>query len=192
MQRAQAGDRDALDQLLARHLPSLRAYVRLKLSPDVRRREAASDVVQSICREVLGDLDGASFSGEDEFKAWMFQVAMNKILNKRAFHGAAKRDLQRELPDPSAALVLAAHGDLTSPSGGAIAAEELARIEDAFDQLSDEHKDVILKSRFLALTHQQIAEETGRSEAAVRQLLLRARARLGLLLSKSPDRPDSD
>ena len=50
---ARAGDRSAIDRLIAGYQPRLLAFVRLRLDDRVRAREATMDVVQSVCREVL-------------------------------------------------------------------------------------------------------------------------------------------
>ena len=47
-------DEASVEELLARHLPGLRAYVRLRAGPLVRAREAESDVVQSACQALPG------------------------------------------------------------------------------------------------------------------------------------------
>ena len=54
-------------------------------------------------------------------------------------------------------------------------ANELSeRMERAFDQLSEEHREVIALSRIVGLSHAEIAAQLGRSEGAVRMLLSRA------------------
>ena len=62
-------------------------------------------------------------------------------------------------------------GRCTKPSGPA-----------SFDQLSEEHREVITLARLVGFSHRDIAERMGRSEDAVRKLLSRARARLMVLL----------
>ena len=71
--------------------------------------------------------------------------------------------------------VLAAYGSFCTPSRDAMVAEEMGRIEGAFDRLSDEHREVILQARLEGRSHREIALEMGKSETAVRKLLSRAR-----------------
>jgi RNA polymerase sigma factor (sigma-70 family) len=181
--RVRKGDPAALDVLLARHLPALRAYIRIQAGPAVRRRESCSDLVQSACREALADLGNAHFDAEEAFRGWLFRVAWHKVLSKREYHGTQRRDIAREAAAGDGAL-LGVYAAVQAPSAGAIAQEEIARIEDAFDRLSPEHRDIILQVRILGRSAGEVAAETNRSEAAVRQLLHRARARLGLLLDR--------
>lgn len=190
---ASRGDPPAIEALLARHLPGLRAYVRLRAGPAVRARESVSDVVQSTCREVLENLDRFRWGGETGFRRWLYTTALRRILNKHEFHTAQRRDMRRDVPLQDAARVgasgegrlpdlLAYAASLSTPSGVAIAREQAERIETAFDGLSDEQRELIVQSRLLGLSHREIAEASGRSEGAVRVALHRALVRLAALL----------
>ena len=64
VERATTGDREAVEQLLARHLPRLERYVRLRAGA-LLRSEGVSDLVQSTCRELLEKADRFRFGGED-------------------------------------------------------------------------------------------------------------------------------
>ncbi|MCA8975247.1 MAG: hypothetical protein KDC98_11025, partial [Planctomycetes bacterium] len=53
---ASHGDPQAVEELLVRHLPRLRAFVRLRSPFALRARESCSDLVQSVCREVIAKI----------------------------------------------------------------------------------------------------------------------------------------
>ena len=185
--RATRGDDAAVEELLLRHLAGLRAFIRLRAGGVVRRREAESDLVQSVCREVLARAAEFRYGGEAGFRHWLYTTALRKILNKREFHTAGRRDVRLEAAAPGGgdgddAVLLDAYGRFASPSRAAIAAEELERIEAAFVHLSDDHREVILLSRVVGLSRAEIAAEMGRTEASVRNLLHRALAHLAQLL----------
>lgn len=169
---------ELVERLLAEHLPGLRAYVRLRAGPAVRAREAASDVVQSACREVLERADTFQHGGEAGFRHWLYTTALRKIINKHAFHTAARRDVRRDERATTDVALLQAYHTLCTPSRVAAAREELERIEHSFEHLSDDHREVILLSRLVGLTRTEVAAEMGRSEASVRNLLHRALAHL--------------
>jgi len=185
---AQRRERGAVDQLIEHHLDDLRAFVRLQVDPQLRARESCSDVVQSICREVLEDLPGFDYRGEGSFRAWLFTAALNKVRQKGAYHRAQKRDPAREeRAGPSAADSGASVGaDLyaslcsfePSPSQNAIAHEQAERIERAMDTLAEDHREVLLLARIVGLPHAEIAKRMERSENAMRTLLSRASVRL--------------
>src|SRR5215207_3597350 len=133
-ERAAAGDRAAVEALLERHLPGLRAFVRLRAGPLVRARESSSDLVQSVCREVLEHSERFQHATESAFRQWLYTTALRKIQHRRDYWAAEKRNPGREAAPGAGASdadagVLACYRSLSSPSRHAVAREELERIE---------------------------------------------------------------
>jgi RNA polymerase sigma factor, sigma-70 family len=185
---AKEGRDQALKELVVRHVPALRGYVRLKMGGALREHESASDVVQSVCREVLGDLSGFEYRGEGAFRHWLFTAAERKLRDRARYWGRAKRDGARTTPlEPGSQAheVLDAYASIASPSQDAIATEELARIERAFDALPESYRQVILLSRVVGLDTEEIAREISQSSHYTRTLLSRSLARLASLLHDS-------
>jgi RNA polymerase sigma factor (sigma-70 family) len=179
--RAKAGDRDAQDDLFRRHLPGLLAWVRLK-SPDfLKDRESSLDVVQSVFRDVLGDLDGFEYRGPNSFRNWLLTYADNKLRNRVQFHQAARRAPYREVDASLSDL----YGSICSPSRAMAAKEQVAEFERAFVQLSTAEQQIILLSRIEELTHAQIAERLGTTEAASKKALSRAMIRLAVRMARN-------
>ncbi|MFG0315962.1 MAG: RNA polymerase sigma factor [Planctomycetota bacterium JB042] len=181
VRRAQAGDDGAADELLRSHLPGLRAFVRLRAGEVVRLKESASDLVHSVCREVLEELPSIEYRGEKAFRNWLFRAAERKIVDRARFWRAEKRDLAREAspaPGTDRDELMRSYASIHTPSRDAIVREEVERIEEAFDRLPDHYREVITLARLVGLPHKEIAEEMGRSEGAVRILLFRALAEL--------------
>ncbi len=182
---AAAGDEQALAQLLQRHLPAVRAFVRSHMAPQLRARESASDVVQSVCRELLTHQDRFQHPGERGFIAWLYTTARRKIQNRARDIQREKRDAGREVHDLSESTLGAlgaAYARISSPSGRALREEEVARLEAAIDQLPEEQREVITLAHLAGLSRADIGVQMGRSEEAVRALLHRAKARLAILL----------
>ena len=107
---------------------------------------------------------------------------MNKIQMKGRHYKAQKRDVRREVAAADHS-VLEAYASICTPSRHAAANEERERIESAFDRLPHDYRQVLTLCCVMGQPHRQVAEEMGRSEVAVRKLLSRARARLGLELA---------
>lgn len=170
-----AGDDESLGHLLVRFLPDLRAFVRLQLGAELREREAVSDVVQSVCLELLRNPARFDFRGEPEFRGWLFQAVANELRDKRRYWNAKKRRPRSDLLDDEA--LLAAYHSLT-PSQVAIAREDLQRIEHAFERLSEQHARILLLHRFAGLDISALAEIFERSPEATRKLLHRAQVAL--------------
>jgi RNA polymerase sigma-70 factor (ECF subfamily) len=179
---ATRGDPAAVGHLLERYLPGLRAFVRLRAGDVMGGREDHSDIVQSACRDVLENLERYKHGGDEGFRRWLYRTALRKIADRYEYYRAKKRDVLREGAlgsDPGAAPDAA-----PSPSQHAIAKEEAARIERALTEMPDDYREVVVLSRYVGMTHREIAAEMGRSELAVRTLLSRALARLAELLDQ--------
>ncbi len=190
--RLRDGDSDALEALLQQHYPALRAYVRLHRGDLIRSKEDSTDIVQSVCREVLQQLHHFRFAGEDGFRRWLFTTATRKICDRYDYYLAAKRDVRLENAPPSGsrADLLDRYGSFCTPSRVAEAREEIARIEAAFDRLSERYREVILLARVVGLSRAAIAEHLGSTEGAIRTLLTRVTAKLAGLLDTAAEPPD--
>ena len=191
VQAAADGDAQALDRLLEGYLPELQAFVRLRAGPQIRAHESSADIVQSVCREVLEHRGRFRFPSESAFKRWLFTTALRKISNRREYWTAEKRDERRAIPiaGPTTSRASAAeerifltYSSFATPSQGAAVREEMERIESAFEELSEEHREVITLAHVVGLSRAEIAAEMDRSEGAVRVLLHRALARLAAVL----------
>ncbi len=187
---AAAGERAVVDALLARHLPGLRAFVRLRMGPELRAGEESCDLVQSVCREVLQSAAQLQHGGEAGFRHWLYRTAQRKVADRAEFHTAARcaPGRERALASDDDAL-LAQYRSVCSPSRAAAAREELARVEAAFDKLPAAQREAILGARLIGLTHAELAARMGRSKLAVRTLLCRGLARLTQLMADADAGP---
>lgn len=181
-ERAAHGDRGAVDLLLERHLPELRAFIRLRAGAALRAQESASDLVQSTCREVLTHQQRFRFPSDSAFRRWLFTTALRKISNRVEHNAAAKRagkpSPQIDEPNPTDALVLSCYARFSSPSHRATVHDEIERVESAFDELSEEQREVVTLIHLAGLSRTEVADRLGKTENAIRILLHRALARL--------------
>ena len=170
----------SLEAALARLMPRLHAFVRLHADPALRAKESCSDLVQSVCREVLENAGRIEYRGDEAFRAWLFTWALNKIRDRQRYWRAEKRDVGREVAGvaPSDHDLLACYQTLCTPSREAMLHEKIERIEAAFDCLPENYREVITLSRIVGLSHAEIARRNGCEPGAVRSLLNRALVRL--------------
>ncbi len=189
--RLREGDSDAIEALLERNLPGLRGYVRLHGGALLRSKESSTDLVQSVCREVLEHIDRFRYPSEAGFRQWLYVTAMRKIRRRYEYWGAQRRDAAREVPldDGASSDLLDCYGSLCTPSQEAVAHEQVERIEAAFDRLPEDYREAIVLARVVGLSRAEIGERLGRSEGAVRTLLSRALARLAELLDEAEAGP---
>jgi RNA polymerase sigma-70 factor (ECF subfamily) len=184
-ERAAGGDRAALDELVVRHVDGLRAFVRLRVGAELRARESSSDLVQSVCREILQEARRFQHASESAFKSWLYTTALRKIADRAQHWRTLKRDAGREERLPSRmddTGLVGIYRSISSPSQHAVASEERERIERAFEELEEEQREVIVLAKVAGLSRAEIAAQTGRSEGAVRVLLHRSLARLAEML----------
>jgi RNA polymerase sigma-70 factor (ECF subfamily) len=177
---ATRGDRPAIEELLRRHLPGLRAFIRLRVSPVVRRFESESDLAQSACREVLEHLDKFRYGSESGFRRFLYTAALRKIIDRREYYGAARRDCARVDADAELGRI---YQSFSTPSGRAMRREEIEAVERAFDRLEDSQREVISLAHVVGLSRAEMAEHLGKSEGAVRTMLSRALADLAAHLT---------
>ena len=173
-----------LDRLLERHLPDLRAYLRRRARGLLAARESASDLAQSVCREVIEHVDRFEHGedgAEQSFRAWLYRTAERKLVSRYRYYTATKRD-----DGPAAAAGAAgALGPLPhTPSQQVAAREELAAAEAALARLEAPYREAILLSRVEGLSHAEIARRMGRSEGAVRNLVYRGLAQVAAELGR--------
>lgn len=182
--RAQLGDPAALESLIERHLPSLRAFVRAKSGPALRRQESSSDLVQTVCREALQSLGKYQWQGEGSFRRWLFTLAVHKLRGKVKYYGAERRAPDRE-ERPADEQIARVYQSICSPSQHAIANEVVHSVEAALDQLDAGQREVFLMSKVMGMSHRDIAAELGKNEDAVRSQLSRALTRLSAVMQQA-------
>lgn len=189
VQRASQGEAARVRTLLERYLPRLRAFVRLRVDASLRQRESCSDLVQSVCREVLEGGSGFEYRSEEAFRGWLFKAALNKVRERARFHRAQRRAAVREeaLDPTGEAELRPLYQRITTPTQAAVAHEMAERLERAFDRLSEDHREVITLTRIVGLPRAEVAKAMGRSEGATSMLLSRALLELVAVLDGRRD-----
>lgn len=172
-----------IETLLERHLPDLRAYVRRNMDAALAQRESCADLVQSICREALQSKGQFEFRGEAAFRQWLLQMALHKLIDRRRFYRARKREGGQLEPAAGSGFDLDQLARLArtlgaSPSSEASLREELAVLAAALDKLAEPDRAMIRMIHLEGLTHADVAERVGCSVPQSRGRLFLALARL--------------
>lgn len=174
--------RAEFDELLERHLPLLRSYVRLRAGARLRAREPIGDLVQSTVRELCEDRTDFVYTSDAGFRRYLCTVATHKILSKNRYWEAERRDAARHesavLPE------LRQIGDsslVRSPSRAVEHEEDLERLRAAFDSLNEVDRQILALRRIFDVPVSEIAAEVGLAESTVRW-------RLGVILSEIASR----
>src|SRR6185437_11299064 len=96
---ARGGCREALGRAIGACRRYLLLVAERELSPAVRAKEGASDLVQEALLEAQRDF--ARFEGrtETELRAWLRRLLRHKVAHAvRRYRGAGKRQVAREVP----------------------------------------------------------------------------------------------
>jgi RNA polymerase sigma-70 factor, ECF subfamily len=168
--RARLGDRAALDQLFARHIPLLRAWASGRLPRWARDIADTSDLVQETVITALRNLDAFEPRGEGALQAYLRTAVVNRIRNE--FRRAATHPQAVELDSGIA-------DEATSPLEAAIGSQLLEDYESALMQLTPEDREAIVTRIELGLSYAEMAEAMGKPTAnAARMAVARALVKL--------------
>jgi RNA polymerase sigma-70 factor (ECF subfamily) len=186
LQRAQTGDRQAFEELFARHRPYLRQMVELRLDPRLRTRVDPSDVVQEAHLEAYRRLNTYLQQRPMPFRLWLRQIAYDRTLKAWRYHLAtARRAVSREVPLPEHSSLLLARQLL---AGGPTPSEALdhldlaQRLRQAMAQLPPADREVILLRHFEGLSNQEVGCLLGVDPGTVSKRHGRAMLRLHRIL----------
>jgi RNA polymerase sigma-70 factor (ECF subfamily) len=180
---ARRGSSVALGQALETCRLYLLGIADEQLVADLRAKGGASDIVQQTFLEAQRDFAGFHGDSAEELRYWLRKLLLHNIADfTRRYRSAGKRQIAREVAlarDSSAESVeKVLPTDTPTPSGRAIAREELVALHRALDRLPDTYRKVITWRYLEEQPFEEIAKRLDRSENAVRKLWLRAVERL--------------
>lgn len=158
-----AADPDPRDQLVD-HLRPLRAFA-ISLT---RNMTAADDLVQDTILKAWANIE--KFQRGTNLQAWLFTILRNT-------HYSSLRKHRREVPDPEG--VHAATLFEKPAHDGRLAYTDFLR---AFDQLSDEHREVLILVGASGFSTEEAAVMMSVAPGTVKSRASRARKRLAHLL----------
>lgn len=183
LDRIGRGDRQALEQLLARGRPGLREFVEYHLDPRLRRRLDPSDVVQDVQLEVVRRMDDFLLRRPMPFHLWIRKTAYERLLNLRRDHQRARRAIDREVPLPERSSLLMVRPFLSSPSRQAEAREFAERVSHAVIELPERDREILTMRHAEELSYEEIGYLLEIKPATARQRYGRALIRLQAVLS---------
>jgi RNA polymerase sigma-70 factor, ECF subfamily len=200
LERARAGDRQALNALFMRHRPRLRRMVELRLDRRLLARIDASDVIQEAHVEAVGRLEEYLSAPKYPLVLWLRLIVGERLLKLHRRHlGTRMRDAGLEvsiyrgaLPEASsAALAAQLLGKHTSPTQAAVRAERMLRLQEALNALDAMDREVLSLRHFEELTLAETALSLGIEESAAAKRYIRALKRLKATLASMPGGLDS-
>jgi RNA polymerase sigma-70 factor, ECF subfamily len=195
LDRATAGDQDALARLFAHYRARLKRMVALRLDRRLRGRVDASDVLQEAYLDLAKRAPDFLARPTMPFFLWLRLLTGQRLLAIHRKHFKAKmRDAGQEIalqqgampPASSASLAARLLGRLTTPSQAAMRAELRLRLQEALNGMDDIDREVLVLRHFEELSNGETAAILGLQPAAASNRYVRALKRLRSILAGMP------
>jgi RNA polymerase sigma-70 factor (ECF subfamily) len=166
--RCQTGDETAFAQLVERYGPRLRYYLQKAFG----RRDGAEDAWQDLWFTVFRKVRGLADPGA--FTPWLYQIARRRAYDVLRQRRPSSRPMEEaeQVPDPSAE-----EPDF-SPEDG-------QRIHAALDELTLEHREILVLRFLEDMAYEDIAAVTGCQMGTVKSRLYYAKRALRGILERS-------
>ncbi|MDQ4082136.1 MAG: sigma-70 family RNA polymerase sigma factor [Actinomycetota bacterium] len=159
IERAQAGDREALERLYLLHFDRVYSYLHMS----VGNRHDAEDLTTHTFLKMLEAIPRYRV-GSAPFSAWLFRIAHNLAMDH--FRAARRWQPEQEVPEPAD----------EEPSAEAAAMHDLGResMLELIETLSQDQKQVLALKFVLNFSNADAATILGKTEGAVKSLQHRA------------------
>jgi RNA polymerase sigma-70 factor (ECF subfamily) len=190
--RAVAGDRAALSQLLLLHFDDLHQHVESRISPRLQGLMRADDVLQQTFLRAARAIATFEVRHPGAFRSWLRTIADNLVRDaekrrrrERRFptfrRPAAGGEAEGATPEAMDELA----GSMTSPSGRVQRREAVRHLQAALAELPEDQREVLRRRYLLGQSLDEIATATGRTRGAVRGLCFRGRQQLRSVMGQS-------
>jgi RNA polymerase sigma-70 factor, ECF subfamily len=193
LDRARAGDLEALGTLLERYRPYLTLLARLEVGRRLRGKADEADVVQDTFVEAARQFSRFRGNSEPELTAWLRRILAGclAVLARRYFGTHARdvrleQDLADDLDRSSAVLDRGLTDRGSSPSHRASRREQAVLLADALERLPAHYREVIVLHSLEGLTFAEVGLRMGRTPVAVERLWSRALPQLRRALEAAP------
>ena len=170
VERVRHGDRDALERLMARHVPPLRRYVSGRLPRWARDLADTDDLVQDTLLRTFTKIEDFDSRGVGALQAYLRQAVLNRIRDE------LRRKARTPVRVDADGLNLEAAG---SPLEDAIGREAFERYEAALARLKPEEREAVIGRVEMDYSYAELADALGKpTPDAARKTAQRALVRL--------------
>lgn len=168
--RIREGDADALNRLIARHLPPLQRWATGRLPRGVRDLRDTGDLVQETVIQAVKHLNHFEYRRDGALQAYLRQAVYNRV--RMEIRRARSRPARTELDAEHAA-------SGASPLEAAVGREAVERYERALAKLKAEDREAVITKMELDCSYAELARVLGKSSPdAARMAVGRALLRL--------------
>lgn len=175
IERARAGDDDAANRLIARHLGPLTRWARGKLPQWARQAADTEDLVQDTLLQTVRRLGDFEVRGPGALQAYLRQAVLNRV----------RDELRKTARRPDEAALDGVEVDPgPSPLEEAIGREAAERYDRALKTLKPEEQEAIIGRLEMGYSYDELADALGKPSAdAARKAAQRAVVRLARLMN---------
>jgi RNA polymerase sigma-70 factor (ECF subfamily) len=174
LDRAKAGDTEALSQALERNRRRLTVLVHFRLGPRARQLSDAEDVVQEVYLRAFRAVDRFTYQSPGSLLHWLSSIADHVIVDRARYQGREKR-AGEEVPFRSESNPLGPEPlDTRTPSRLLAQKEAVERLLDRLNALPEDYRQAILMAKIEGLSTAEMAQRLGKSREAVALLVYRA------------------
>ena len=176
IERAKAGDPDALNRLFARHLPALRRWASGRLPRWARDAMDTDDLVQETVIRAVKRIGSFEPRHEGALQSYLREAIVNRI----------RDEVRRSTRSPGADELQDNHADRgASPLEAAIGREAVERYEAALARLRPQEREAIVARVEMDYGYRDVARALGKPTAdAARMTVSRALLRLAEEMSR--------
>ncbi len=176
--RCQNGETAAFNELVTRYRQRAFAMVYQMVRNDQDAWDLTQDGFLRAWRNIR------RFRGQSQFYTWLYRILMNVTidwLRRKQVQGEAEFDDAIGLENIEPGSATTPRGEL-APAAGLSDKEIRARIDEAIQRLTPEHREVIVLREIEGLDYQEIADHTGITLGTVMSRLFYARKKLQSML----------
>jgi RNA polymerase sigma-70 factor (ECF subfamily) len=175
---ARRGDMGAFEELVFRHRDPIYA----RAFSMTRNEEDAVDLSQEAW--IKGWQRLGQFQGDSSFTTWMTRIVINLCLDHLRKQKRQRADSIEAMDEESGGVERQMPVVAVNPTAGLERAELRKKIDGALDQLSAEHRTVLVLHEFEDMEYKEIAKTVGCSMGTVMSRLFYARRKMAALLAE--------
>ena len=182
----QAGSEEAFAWLIAHYHQPIYSLL-ARMSHD---RADAADLTQEVFVKVFRGV--AHFHGESSLRTWIYRIALHEASNQRRWwmrHKQQEIPIEQEMKESCSGVPIKLKEMLVDPGESpvelAMHAENRARVEAALNQVPEPFRTTLILRDIEGFVYEEVAEIQGVNLGTVKSRLVRGRALLWTILTKS-------
>lgn len=182
IEQSKAGDIDSFEQLILAH--QKKAFnIAYRILGNL---EDANDVTQEALLKAYKGI--SKFNGKSSFSTWLYTIVTNTSMDFiRKNRKTIVTYLDREYETEEGSYKTQVYSDQETPEEILEKKEVQKLVNDAIEQLSDEHRKIIVLRDIQQFSYQEIAQILNCSEGTVKSRINRARNNLKILIKEKLD-----